>query len=965
MKLSVAQCCLECWCLLRRSSPALAQAVDYVRDVKPILAERCYSCHGAIRQKAGLRLDTAALIRQGGENGPTIEPGRSDESILIERVTAGAKSSDRMPPPSEGVALGEREVGILRAWIDQGAVAPAEAVPEDPRRHWAYVPPVRPAVPSPAGRDWSRNPIDTFLAAAHQAKGLRASPPLRDDLLLRRVYLDLVGLTPTRDELHDFLGDQSPGAYEKIVNQLLASPRYGERWGRHWMDVWRYSDWYGLGDEARYSHPHIWQWRDWIVAALNADKGYDRMVVEMLAADELTPDDPSTVRATGYLVRNWDIFNRNTWLANTVEHTARAFLGVTIQCARCHDHKFDPISQSDYYRLRAFFEPVHIRIDRIPGQPDRAKGGLPRVFDDLMETPTFLFIRGDETRPDKRPLTPAAPAVLGGEVRIAPVRLPIAASSPDKRDFVVRETIEAGEQAIRSARTAFDQARENRDRKTQALATAIETERQSQSKYQASLAKPVDAKQARQQAITAVGTLARARQEAEDADSSLTVADSARTLAELRQRALNAVLHVERLEDDGAKNDASTAWIEAARQASTAQKRLAVHDSGHTCLLAQTALDHARRTVEALTSAGDPAKDPKLQTAILSSSADVVDNSSRLVQAKEQRLKAEAKAEPTTAYTPRSLVYHRAKTSFRDEPSNKPYATVSTGRRLALARWIVDRRNPLTARVAVNHIWMRHFGDPLVASSFDFGLRTPRPVHHELLDWLAVELMESGWSMKHLHHLIVTSQAYQMQSAGAAAEAANTKIDPDNHYLWRMNVKRMEAEVIRDSLLQLAGRLDSRMGGADIPLVSAETINRRSIYYRYARGDRLPFLVMFDAPSVEECYRRDETIVPQQALALTNSGVSLARAADIATVIDKEVGENDTYSARTAFVVSAFERLLGRTPSDAERAECAQALDRLRSVFASESQPGTVPHLKARAALVHVLLNHNDFVSIR
>ena len=201
----------------------------------------------------------------------------------------------------------------------------------------------------------------------------------------------------------------------------------------------------------RYSHPHIWQWRDWIVDALNADKGYDRMVVEMLAADELTPDDPATVRATGYLVRNWDIFNRNAWLANTVEHTARAFLGVTIQCARCHDHKFDPISQSDYYRLRAFFEPVHIRIDRVPGQPDRAKGGLPRVFDDFLETPTFLFIRGDESRPDQRPLTPATPAVLGGEVRIAPVHLPIAASSPDKRDFVIREAIEAGEQAIRSA----------------------------------------------------------------------------------------------------------------------------------------------------------------------------------------------------------------------------------------------------------------------------------------------------------------------------------------------------------------------------------------------------------------------------------------------------------------------------------------------------------------------------------
>jgi Protein of unknown function (DUF1553)/Protein of unknown function (DUF1549)/Planctomycete cytochrome C len=944
-----------------------ADDVDYVRDVKPILAERCYSCHGAIRQKAGLRLDTANLIRRGGESGPAIEPGRSDESILIERVSAGADSSDRMPPPSEGVALGEKEVSTLRAWIDQGAAAPAEAVPAGPRSHWAYMPLTRPVVPGPAGQGWSRNPIDAFLAAAHQSKGLHVTPPVSNELLLRRVYLDLVGLTPTRDELHEFLGDQSPGAYEKVVDRLLASSQYGERWGRHWMDVWRYSDWYGLGDEARYSHPHIWQWRDWIIAALNADEGYDRMVVDMLAADELTPDDPDKVRATGYLVRNWDIFNRNTWLANTVEHTARAFLGVTIQCARCHDHKFDPISQSDYYRLRAFFEPMHIRIDRIPGQPDRAKGGLPRVFDDFMETPTFLFIRGDETRPDKRPLTPAAPAVLGGEVRITPVHLPIGASSPDKRDFVIREALEAGEQAIRSARTALGQARENRDRKTQALATAIETERQSQSKYQASLAKPVDAKQARQQAITAVGTLARARQDADDAESALAVADSALTLSELRHRALQAVLRVERLDDDGATKDPCGPWVEAARYAASAQKTLAVHDAGHNCLVAQAALDRARRTVEGLTAAGDPAKDPKLQAAILKSSAEVVDACSRLDDAKKQRLKAEsaAKMAPTTVYTPRSLVYHRAKTSFRDEPSNKPYATVSSGRRLALARWIVDRRNPLTARVAVNHIWMRHFGDPLVASTFDFGLRTQLPVHHELLDWLAVEFMESGWSMKHLHRLIVTSQAYRMQSAGGQTEAGNARIDPDNHYLWRMNVKRMEAEVIRDSLIHLAGRLDSRMGGADLPLAAAETIHRRSIYYRYARGDRIPFLVMFDAPSVEECYRRDETIVPQQALALTNSAVALARAGEIAAVINNEVGENDTHAARAAFVVSAFERVLGRTPTDGERAECAGALDRLRSVFSLESRAERVPHLKARAALVHVLLNHNDFVSIR
>ncbi len=398
-----------------------------------------------------------------------------------------------------------------------------------------------------------------------------------------------------------------------------------------------------------------------------------------------------------------------------------------------------------------------------------------------------------------------------------------------------------------------------------------------------------------------------------------------------------------------------------------AQRKLAVEEARHSGLVVQHNLDRARRTVEALTVAGDPAKDPKLQAAILKASAEVVDARRRLGEIDLQRLKAESAAKqlPTTSYTPRSLVYHRAKTSFRDTPSNKPYSTVSTGRRLALATWIVDRRNPLTARVAVNHIWMRHFGDPLVASTFDFGLRTRRPAHHGLLDWLAVEFMESGWSMKHLHRLMLTSQAYRMQSVAGPAEAVNAQVDPDNLYFWRMNVRRMEAEVIRDSLLHLVGKLDARMGGADLPIASAETVNRRSIYYRYARGDRIPLLVMFDAPSVEECYRRDETIVPQQALALINSGVALTRAAEIAAIIDKEVGVSDTQEVRSAFVVSAFERVLGRTPTDGERAECARALDRFQSAFAAENRPRYAPHGRARAALVHVLLNHNDFVSIR
>ena len=248
--------------------------------------------------------------------------------------------------------------------------------------HWAFQTPKRPAVPEVKDASRVRNPIDAFLTREYEKKGLA---PLREadkHTLLRRVYLDLIGLPPTPEQVRAFVADTFDSAYEKVVDQLLASPQYGERWGRHWMDVWRYSDWYGSGaNEVRNSQRHIWQWRDWIVESLNADKGYDQMIVEMLAGDEIAPTDPKTLRATGFLARNWFRFNRNVWLQDTIESTTAAFQGITLKCARCHDHKYDPFAQEEYYRFRAFFEPHDVRIDRVAGQPDMKKAGLPRVYD--------------------------------------------------------------------------------------------------------------------------------------------------------------------------------------------------------------------------------------------------------------------------------------------------------------------------------------------------------------------------------------------------------------------------------------------------------------------------------------------------------------------------------------------------------------------------------------------------------
>jgi hypothetical protein len=338
--------------------------------------------------------------------------------------------------PFGGKKLSEAQIARIAEWIRAGAPfdEPLKTGTAVPKRmatdHWAFRPPRRSAVPTVKEAKWVRNPIDAFLIAEQEKRGLKPLPEADRYTLLRRVYLDLAGIPPTREQLHAFLADRSDNAYEKVVDQLLASPQYGERWGRHWMDIWRYSDWYGSGaNEVRNSQRHIWRWRDWIIQSLNDDKGYDRMILEMLAGDEIAPGDTKVLPATGFLARNWFRFNRNVWLQDTIESVTASFLGVTLKCARCHDHKYDPFAQEEYYKFRAFFEPHDVRIDRVSGEADWKKAGLARIYDSLAKEAlppdpdegtanllppifgeTYLFLRGDEKNPDKdHPLSPAVP----------------------------------------------------------------------------------------------------------------------------------------------------------------------------------------------------------------------------------------------------------------------------------------------------------------------------------------------------------------------------------------------------------------------------------------------------------------------------------------------------------------------------------------------------------------------------
>lgn len=1138
-------------CLLLLSGVASAQdsAVDYLKEIKPLLRDKCFACHGGLKQNAKLRLDTVQLMRKGGRSGPAVQPGVPDKSLLIERITAKDKD-DRMPPDSP--PLSPEEVAKIRAWIAQGAVGPAEEQPEtDAREHWAFRPVKRPDVPKVKDAAWAKNPIDAFLAAEHAKQGLTPRPAIEKSLLLRRVYLDLIGLPPTSKDMQDFLSDKADDAYEKVVDRLLADPRHGERWGRHWMDVWRYSDWYGrrMVPDVWNSAPQVWRWRDWIVKSVNADKGYARMIQEMLAADEICPEDDDATVATGFLVRNWYALNPNDWMRSNVEHVGKAFLGLTFNCAHCHDHKYDPISHEDYFRFRAWFEPIGIRQDRVPGEADPGpfqeydysvlrkvqRLGAVRIYDKKPEAVTWFYTGGDERNrvKEKGAIASGVPAIFGRAPTVHPVELPPEAFYPGLRP-ALRDTL------LQEQQTALSQAEAELEAARKEAPKALPGLREALSKAEAALLAEggrakggpsialagkrsllMDATSGRRALHHGLPGLKKLHdgasvqfelrllkdthfnfQLARDVPKGLTAAyvgfdkgrilsyqpgsftefevgrydlargedrflvtlllhtkadhikvsvkgrkdgrilvdrapvalngwnpvgDSAKALTfdarpgsvalvddiffdspagtriltidfegpqyaegrevagvegwsasflsegpatslaagvmatpqtraaaekvRLARRALEAV----ELKETAAlaKKAATVAGIDSlnariAADEAKFSKKAAVDLAGLSQKAAQAERDAAFKQAEAAVLAKDqalaaaeckPASDP--------ARAKELDAAAKqLTAAKMQLDKARAAlAAPLKDYTPLGPVYPRT----------------STGRRKALAEWIASPANPLTARVAVNHIWLRHFHAPLVASVYDFGRNGGKPSHPELLDYLAAEFQESGWSMKKMHRLIVTSQAYRMASS-QGPEVQNAKRDLENRYLWRMNVGRMESEVVRDSLLSLAGILDPTMGGQELENKDALTTRRRSLYYScHPESDGKSDLgKLFDAPEAGECYRRTRTVVPQQALALTNSDMIHDVSAKVAAALWEQLGETRTPQA---FVGAAFERVLSRRPLAGETDLC---VDFLRVQGESNTKSGAMDGpARARESLVRSLLNHNDFISIR
>ena len=995
---------------------------------------------------------------------------------------------------------------------------PAPAAEKVGRDHWSFQPIVRPDVPPVKDSRWGHNPIDAFVAAKHAELALTPRPDAAKHVLLRRVYLDLIGLPPTRAELHAFLSDASPDAYEKVVDRLLASPQYGQRWGRHWMDVWRYSDWAGFQAEVRESQPHVWRWRDWVVESLNADKPYDQMVREMLAGDEIAPTDPDVVRATGFLARNWYKFNRNVWLENTVEHTSKAFLGITINCARCHDHLYDPLTQKEHYQFRAFFEPYKVRTDRVPGEPDTAKAGVVRAFDADAGAKTFLFVRGNESQPiETEPLAPAVPEALRGTtggVNVDAVALPPAAYYPAVQPWLRDEASKAAALAVSKAEGAVAEADRNVSEAQKQLDAAAARAAQPQTETNPSapsasdtpapgtiilddfssprpeLWKTGEGKWAYRDGMlvqSEPGEAFRRVTSAATHPRDFTVRSRFRITGGNKWCSVGVSFDVNDAGDENAVYlSAHTGGPAAVVQYSEAGKPvyppdgvtklpvrlnevydLRVDVRGQLlnilvddvpvkafvlpktrpagggklalwCYDATAEFDRVR--IDPLPAAsklldrieGTPALKAKPATATeaFAAARDALEKAQgaatlarmTLAAARAERVAVEAKlaADAARFATPQAAEYpalaaaagraereaavwrleadvlttertgnddakkglgetrkklDAARAKLREPatdytPLAPAHPTTSTGRRLALAKWITHPGNPLAARVAVNHIWARHFADGLVPTVFDFGGNGKPPTHPALLDWLASELRDNGWRMKHIHRLVVTSATYRMDSSDGAGAERNRSADPDNRYLWRAPVRRMEAELVRDGLLSVGGKLDLTAGGPELDQSAGLTGNRRSLYYRHAHEKQMVLLRLFDAASPNECYRRQHSVVPQQALALANSPLAAAQARLLAAQLAKDDGAD--------FVTAAYEQVLGRAPTAEERGACDAFLKSQAALLAEPAKlqafqggeapsvpPSQDPAQRAREDLVHVLLNHNDFVTIR
>ncbi|MEZ6130073.1 MAG: PSD1 and planctomycete cytochrome C domain-containing protein [Planctomycetaceae bacterium] len=731
----------------RQNNIVWDKPVDFKRDIYPLLTTRCFECHSGDRPESGYRLDVYRELLGHSTGEVLAEPGRSQHSRLMEVVTA-ASAENRMPP-DDAVPLTDIQIAMLQAWIDQGMKWDHELLPPPglTSDHWAFQTIVRPDVPSAIDADWIRTPVDAFIQRAHVNAGLQPAAAATPQTLVRRLYLDLVGLPPTPEQVDEFLRNSSPTAYADLVEELLSSPHYGERQARYWLDLARWAE--SQGYQHDFVRPYAWRYRDYVVDSFNKDKPYDRFLKEQLAGDELQPYSDENLIATGFLGaarisgnQEDDAIQRNDVLVDIVNATGSVMLGLTLECAQCHNHKFDPISQRDYYRLQAFF----------------VKGQLGNLS---------LRELHDET-------------------------------AVDMATWIPRPSYEFYSKEVKAL-------------------------------VKKKLFQPID-------------------------------------------------------------KPYTWGYLSAATGDSKIERYPVVN----------------RRPIP-----WQPAELKQTQGRML--------------------VRGDAGSPGPTVDSGWPEVLGATPDSLGDRP------------RTALADWLADPQNPLVSRVWVNRLWQSHFGRGIVATPSDFGVEGDRPTHPELLDWLARELIDNGWSTKHIHRQIVLSSTYQQERKHNPSSSA---IDVDNRLLWNWPRRRLEAEAIRDSVLVATGELDRSVGGLSIPPEREETSLRRTIYLFQQRSNMPSVMEMFDAPvGIASCSRRSVSTVALQPLFMLNSQFMAHRATALAKVVLESASDVD---GKIAF---AFKRTLCRAPD-------AEELDLARRIMTAEATDQSLMQL------CHALLNLNEFVYI-
>jgi cytochrome c553 len=995
------------------------QAAFFEKRVRPLLYNRCFSCHGDKQQQGGLRLDSLAAMLKGNASGPAVVPGKPEESLLVHVIRYDHRV--KMPPTGK---LANDEISTLVEWVKMGAPWPGAnpgvsgrsavrkgemVITEANRRFWAFRPIRKPAPPSVKNVGWVKSPIDRFILAKLEEKGLTPAPPAERRALLRRVYFDLIGLPPRPEEVQAFVADRSPDALAKVVDRLLASPHYGERWARHWLDVARYADSNGLDENLAFGN--AWRYRDYVVKSFNQDKPYNQFILEQLAGDLMPAesDDQRNERliATGFLSLGPKVLAEQDKpklvmdiVDEQIEVTSKAFMGLTVACARCHDHKFDPISMKDYYALAGIFKSTRTMRDlgfvsrvherplvtqafrqeqadyekRLAAAQERLKvvkeRGNAELAAQLQGDRERLICAGWELAQQPPVVSLAERAMQSG----APARIVIEAEKYDRgnvnRDFV---TYGQGIGVIHSPGTPPDFAEWDVNL-PQSGVYQIEL------RYAAAESRPVR-------------LLLNSRLIRDSAAGQVTGSwqpEGQRWEAQGRFR-LQAGKNTLRIERDSYIPHFDKILLVPLSATETPVRTVEeiAGEHGVSVGLAQLAAKRIREgkfeTLEAVREAWS--RNPALGALPDKPEeyySDTVRDEYKKAEAALKEIQSKAPTPPMALAVEEGTVedvriHLRGSTLTLGDRVPRRFLTVIAGEaqpplpksssgRLELARWMASSTHPLTSRVLVNRVWQIYFGQGLVRTPDNFGLLGERPTHPELLDWLAATFMQQGWSLKRLHKTIILSSAYQMSVANSPKVQ---KIDPDNRLLWRMNRRRLQAEAVRDAILSVSGQLDPSIGGSLLTTPNHDYVTndqsgngagynslRRSIYLPIIRNALYDMFQTFDMgdPSTVNA-QRATTIVASQALYLMNSPFVLEQSRHFAQSLLDKVEMDDPARLRAAYL-----RALGRSPSAAETSRLLDYLKRYEAALAEREPDVAKRRLASWQSLCQILFASNEFI---